>query len=95
MLYTIQPYRYYMEPETQVIEKHDTSVTITTWKYDDDQSYFNFEAQFQLEQVKEDFHWESGAFFLGNLGDMIEDITSVVLKDGLLIIGGLKQKGNK
>jgi hypothetical protein len=95
MFYTIQNYSYYVEPVTKAIEEHDTSVTITTWKYDDDQRYFNFEVQFPLEQVKEDFNWESGSYFLGDLGDMIQDITTVVLKDRLLIIGGLKEKGNQ
>lgn len=43
----------------------------------------------------EDFQWEAGACFFGNIGDMIEDIRSIVLRDGLLIIAGLKQKGNE
>ena len=95
MLYTIQPYRYHVEPVTKVIEEEDTSVTITTWKYDDDQRHFNFEIQYPLEQVKDDFHWDSGALFLGDFGDMIEYISSIVLKDGLLIIAGLKERGNE
>lgn len=95
MMYTIQSYNYYVEPVTRVIEEHGITISITTWKYDYDQRYFNFEVQFQLEQVKEDFYWESGSFFLGDFGDMIEDITSLALKDGLFIIGGRKQKGNE
>lgn len=94
MLYTIQPYCYHIEPVTEVIDGAVTSATITTWKYDEDQKNFNFEIQFPLEKVKENFRWETGSLFQGVFGDLILNITEIALKDNLLIIGGLKEKGN-
>ncbi|MGG3471422.1 hypothetical protein ABES02_28615 [Neobacillus pocheonensis] len=94
-LYTITPYRYFVKPVSKVIKEHGITISVTTWKYDDDQRYFNFEVQFPIEQVKDEFHWEAGSFFLADLGDSIQDITSVLMKDGFLIIGGLKKKGNE
>lgn len=94
-IYTITPYRYFVKPVTKIIDEHGIKMSVTTWKYDDDQSYYNFEVQFQAEQVRDDFHWETGSFFLANMSDCIQDISSVLMKDGLLIIGGRKDKGNE
>jgi hypothetical protein len=52
-LYTISaPYRYYEKPITKVVDDQiGVTMSVTTWKYDDDQKNYNFEAQFPIGQV--------------------------------------------
>ncbi|MGM0817418.1 MAG: hypothetical protein ACQEUO_18275 [Bacillota bacterium] len=84
---------FYVQPVTEVLED---AVQVTTWKYDNDQSLFNFEVKFSLEFVaKNGIHYEEKNFFLNNYQDQISEITDVVVRDGYLIIGGLKDKGNE
>ncbi|MFA1782341.1 hypothetical protein ACDX77_18890 [Bacillus velezensis] len=83
---------FYVQPVTKELEE---GVHVTTWKYDDDQSLFNFELKFPLEfAVKNGIHYEEKSFFLDNYQDQIAEITDVVVRDGFLIIGGLKDKEN-
>ncbi|PRS35689.1 hypothetical protein C6Y02_16885 [Bacillus sp. NMCC4] len=84
---------FYVQPVTKVLEN---AVQVTTWKYDNDQSLFNFEVKFSLEFVaKNGIHYEEKSFFLNNYQDQISEISDVVVRDGYLIIGGLKDKGNE
>lgn len=94
MLYTCDTnYRFFVSPVTKT---YDDGVKITTWKYDNDQTYFNFEIQFpQNEENLNNFYWEDGSFFEGDFRDMIQSIGSVLLKDNLIIISGQKEKGNE
>jgi hypothetical protein len=86
-----QWYNFHVRPVTKALEG---DAEVTTWMYDDDQKYFNFEYKIPVDKYKNDFTFEAGAFFGGGYGDMIEHIYSVEMKDGFLIIEGLKDKGN-
>ncbi|WP_198864023.1 hypothetical protein [Bacillus velezensis] len=52
----------YVQPITKDLEE---GIQVTTWKYDYDQSLFNFELKFPLEFVaKNGIHYEEKSFFL-------------------------------
>lgn len=90
MLYTFdENYPFYIKPSS--IELGD-GTTVTTWKGDDYQEYYNFEIHFPMDLIKDDFRYDAGGYFMNDFADYIDCISTIVLKDGLLIIGGLKAK---
>lgn len=83
---------FYVQPVTKELEE---GVQVTTWKYDNDQSLFNFELKFSLEfAAKNEIHYVRMSSFPGNWQDWISEINDVAVRDGFLIIGGLKVKEN-
>lgn len=84
-------YPFYVKPITKQLQD---GVEVTTWKYDNDQRHFNFQYKVRLDIAGNNFAFEEGALFNGNM-DLIEAIGSVEIKDGYLIIEGLKEKGNE
>lgn len=90
MLYTHDgKSQFYINPST--IELGD-GIEATTWKAEDYQEFYNFEIHFPSELVKEDFRYDSGGYFMNDFADYIDCINTVIMKDGLLIISGLKTK---
>lgn len=93
MLYTCdEKYLFYVKPLTKNL---GNGIEVTTWKYDDNQEYYNFEVKFPLDYVKNNFYYHSGGYFMEDYGDYIDCIDIVKLKDELLIISGWKLKGNE
>lgn len=83
----------YVQPITKDLEE---GIQVTTWKYDHDQSLFNFELKFPLEFVaKNGIHYEEKSFFLDNYQDQIAEITEVVANEDFLFIRGLKVLANE
>lgn len=90
MLYTCdEKYPFYVKPST--IELKD-GIVLTTWKEEDYQEYYNFEIHFPLELVKNDFRYDAGGYFMEDYADYIDCMNTVIMKDELLIISGLKAK---
>lgn len=90
MLYTCdERNQFYINPST--VQLGD-GIEATTWKAEDYQEFYNFEIHFPLELVKEDFRYDSGGYFMNDFADYIDCINTVIMKDGLLIISGLKTK---
>lgn len=81
---------YFIKPIREIIED---GAEMTTWKYDEYQEGFNFQYKIHLKVAGKNYLFEKGGIFRG-ASDAILSIDGVEIKNGYLIIEGIKRWGN-